>query len=86
MALLARGTARKVRLTGNGELIIPPLTAEDVPGRADALRTERARDAAPRAPRVGAGRSRRRTGFADHLAHARGKVTSPQPSSSATAR
>jgi hypothetical protein len=34
-ALLAKGTAGQVRLTDDGELIIPPLTAEDVPAEAD---------------------------------------------------
>ncbi|MFJ8600398.1 hypothetical protein ACIREM_17070 [Streptomyces shenzhenensis] len=33
---LARGNPGEVRLTGDGELIIPPLTAEGVPAEADA--------------------------------------------------
>lgn len=39
-ALLAKGTTGQVRLTDDGELIIPPLTAENVPAEADVLRTE----------------------------------------------
>jgi hypothetical protein len=39
-ALLAKGTTGQVRLTDDGELIVPPLTAEDVPAEADVLRTE----------------------------------------------
>jgi hypothetical protein len=38
---LARGAGPgEVRLSGDGELIIPPLTAEDVPADAEALRAE----------------------------------------------
>ena len=38
---LARGGwPGEVRLSGDGELIIPPLTAEDVPADAEALRAE----------------------------------------------
>jgi hypothetical protein len=38
---LARGGGPgEVRLTGDGELVIPPLTAEDVPAEAEALRDE----------------------------------------------
>jgi hypothetical protein len=64
-----------VRLTDDGGLIIPPLTAEDVPGGADALRAELAA-MLPRVPiasvlvEVDA-----RTGFTDHLV---GKQLSPR--------
>jgi hypothetical protein len=37
--LVAKSGPGQVRLTDKGELIIPPLTAEDVPGEAAALRT-----------------------------------------------
>ncbi|MFE7978393.1 hypothetical protein [Streptomyces shenzhenensis] len=33
---LAKGDLGEVRLTSDGELIIPPLTAKDVPAQADA--------------------------------------------------
>ncbi|MFI2577420.1 Tn3 family transposase [Streptomyces rochei] len=75
--LLAKGTTGQVRLTDDGELIIPPLTAEDVPAEADALRAELA-GMLPRVPlasvlvEVDA-----RTGFTDHLVHAGGKVNRP---------
>ena len=47
---LARGGGPgEVRLTGDGELIIPPLTAEDVPAEAEALRDELA-SLLPRVP------------------------------------
>jgi TnpA family transposase len=75
--LLAKGTTGQVRLTDDGELIIPPLTAEDVPAEADVLRTELA-GMLPRLPlasvlvEVDA-----RTGFTDHLVHAGGKVNRP---------
>nr|WP_243706265.1 hypothetical protein [Micromonospora sp. KC721] len=36
----AKGNPGEIRLTDDGELIIPPLTAEDVPAEADALRAE----------------------------------------------
>jgi Tn3 transposase DDE domain len=74
---LAKGDPGEVRLTDDGELIIPPLTAEDVPGEADALRAELA-GMLPRVPiasvlvEVDA-----RTGFTDHLIHAGGKVNRP---------
>jgi hypothetical protein len=74
---LAKGNPGEVRLTDDGELIIPPLTAEDVPGEADALRAELAQ-MLPRVPiasvlvEVDA-----RTGFTDHLVHAGGKVNRP---------
>jgi TnpA family transposase len=64
----------EVRLGDDGELIIPPLTAEDIPAEADALREELA-GMLPRVPvasvlvEVDA-----RTGFLDHLVHAGGKV------------
>ncbi|MFY1615451.1 Tn3 family transposase [Micromonospora sp. WMMD736] len=74
---LAKGNPGEVRLTDDGELIIPPLTAEDVPAEADALRAELA-GMLPRVPiasvlvEVDA-----RTGFTDHLVHAGGKVSRP---------
>ena len=74
---LAKGDPGEVRLTDDGELIIPPLTAEDVPAEADALRAEMA-VMLPRVPlasvlvEVDA-----RTGFTDHLVHAGGKVNRP---------
>jgi TnpA family transposase len=74
---LAKGNPGEVRLTDDGELIIPPLTAEDVPAEADALRAELA-GMLPRVPiasvlvEVDA-----RTGFTDHLVHAGGKVARP---------
>ena len=39
-AQLAMGQPGQVRLGEDGELIIPPLTAEDVPSEAEALRGE----------------------------------------------
>ncbi|ADU10704.1 transposase Tn3 family protein [Micromonospora sp. L5] len=74
---LAKGNPGEVRLTDDGELIIPPLTAEAVPAEADALRAELA-GMLPRVPiasvlvEVDA-----RTGFTDHLMHAGGKVARP---------
>jgi len=74
---LAKGNPGEVRLNDDGELIIPPLTAEDVPAEADALRAELA-GMLPRVPiasvlvEVDA-----RTGFTDHLVHAGGKVARP---------
>ncbi|GIJ28257.1 DDE transposase [Micromonospora qiuiae] len=74
---LAKGNPGEVRLTDDGELIIPPLTAEDVPAEADALRAELT-GMLPRVPiasvlvEVDA-----RTGFTDHLVHAGGKVNRP---------
>ncbi len=77
-AQLARGGGPgEVRLTEDGELVIPPLTAEDVPAEAEALRDELS-GLLPRVPiasvlvEVDA-----RTGFTDHLTHAGGKVTRP---------
>lgn len=67
----------EVRLTGDGELVIPPLTAEDVPDDAEALRDELAA-MLPRVPiasvlvEIDA-----RTGFTDHLVHVGGKVSRP---------
>ncbi|WP_238439996.1 hypothetical protein [Frankia sp. AgB1.8] len=80
---LAKGNPGEVRLTEDGELIIPPLTAEDVPAEADALRAELAA-MLPRVPiasvlvEVDA-----RTGFTEHLMYAGGKSPG-RPSSSAT--
>lgn len=73
----AKDTPGEVRLGDDGELIIPPLTAEDIPAEAEALRDELAA-MLPRVPfasvlvEVDA-----RTGFLDHLVHAGGKVTRP---------
>ena len=69
------GGPGEVRLTGDGELIIPPLTAEDVPAEAETLRAELG-GLLPRVPiasvlvEIDA-----RTGFTDHLVHAGGKVS-----------
>jgi len=75
---LARdGGPGEVRLDADGELVIPPLTAEDVPAEAEALRDELG-SMLPRVPiasvlvEIDA-----RTGFTDHLVHAGGKVTRP---------
>jgi TnpA family transposase len=76
--LLARGGGTgDVRLTEQGELISPRLSAEEVPAEADALREEMAA-MLPRVPfasvlvEVDA-----RTGFLDYLIHAGGKVNRP---------
>jgi TnpA family transposase len=74
---LTGGGPGEVRLTGAGELIIPPLTAEDLPAEAEALRDELAR-MLPRIPiasvlvEIDA-----RTGFTGHLTHAGGKANRP---------
>jgi len=75
---LARGGGPgEVRLTPDGELVIPPLTAEYVPAGAEALRDELGA-MLPRVPiasvlvEIDA-----RTGFTDHLVHAGGRVTRP---------
>ena len=72
---LARGAGPgEVRLSSDGELIVPPLTAEDVPADAEALRAELGA-MLPRVPiasvlvEIDA-----RTGFTDHLVHAGRKV------------
>ena len=77
-AQLARGGGPgEVRLTADGELVIPRLTAEDVPAEAGALRAGLGA-MLPRVPiasvlvEVDA-----RTGFTDHLVHAGGKVARP---------
>jgi len=73
----AKDAPGEVRLGDDGELIIPPLTAEDIPAEAEALREElagmllRVRVASVLVE-VDA-----RTGFLDHLVHAGGKVTRP---------
>jgi TnpA family transposase len=73
-AQLAAGDPAGVRLTDGGELIIPPLSAEDVPAEAEVLRDELAA-MLPRVPlasllvEVDA-----RTGFTDQLLHAGGQV------------
>ncbi len=76
--LLAQGgTTGDVRLSEDGGLIIPPLTAADVPERANTLRDQLA-GMLPRVPltsvlvEVDA-----RTGFLDKLVHAGGKVSQP---------
>ncbi len=72
-----KGDPGEVRLGDDGELVIPPLSAEDIPAEAEALRDELA-GMLPRVPfasvlvEVDA-----RTGFLDHLVHAGGKVTRP---------
>src|SRR6266571_5677063 len=72
---LARGGGTgEVRLNGDGELIIPPLTAEDVPAEAEALRAELGA-MLPRVPIASVlVELDARTGFTDHLVHAGGKV------------
>ena len=77
-AQIARGGGKgEVRLGPDGELIIPPLTAEDVPAEASALRDELAA-MLPRVPiasvlvEIDA-----RTGFTDRLTHAGGKASRP---------
>ena len=77
-AQLARGGGKgEVRLGPDSELIIPPLTAEDVPAEASALRDELAA-LLPRVPiasvlvEIDA-----RTGFTDRLIHAGGKASRP---------
>ena len=77
-AQLARGGGKgEVRLTRDGELVIPPLTAEDVPAEADALRD----DFSALLPRVPIAsvlvEIDARTGFTDRLTHAGGKVSRP---------
>jgi TnpA family transposase len=73
--LLVKGTTGEVRLTDAGELVIPPLTAEDVPGEAETLRDELA-VMLPRVPLASVlVEIDARTGFTDHLVHAGGKVT-----------
>lgn len=71
---LAKGNPGEVRLTDDGELIIPPLTAEDVAAEADAPRTELGGmlPLASALIEIDA-----RTGFTDHLVHAGGKVNRP---------
>jgi hypothetical protein len=78
-ARLARGGGKgEVRLGPDGELIIPPLTAEDVPAEAAALRDGLAA-MLPRVPiasvlvEIDA-----RTGFTDRLTHAGGKASRPK--------
>jgi hypothetical protein len=73
-AQLAAGDPAGVRLGADGELIIPRLAAEDVPGEADALRDELS-EMLPVVPiasllvEVDA-----RTGFTGHLVHAAGQA------------
>jgi TnpA family transposase len=72
---LGPGGTGQVRLTADGDLIIPPLTAEDVPADAAVLRDELAA-MLPRVPFASAlVEIDARTGFLDHLTHAGGKVT-----------
>jgi hypothetical protein len=78
-AQLARGGGKgEVRLGKDGEFIIPPLTAEDVPAEATALRDELAA-MLPHVPiasvlvEIDA-----RTGFTDRLVHAGGMATRPK--------
>ncbi|MGH3868982.1 MAG: Tn3 family transposase [Pseudonocardiaceae bacterium] len=76
-AQLAAGVPGQVRLNDDGELIIPPLTAEDVPTEAEALRDELAA-MLPRVPLASVlVEIDARTGFTDHLTHAGGKVARP---------
>jgi hypothetical protein len=73
-AQLARGGGPgEVRLTGDGELVIPPLTAEDVPAEAAALKAELT-EMLPFAPIVSLLiELDKRTGFLDCFTHAGGK-------------
>ena len=74
---LARGGAGEVRLTEAGELIIPPLTAEDIPAEAEALRAGLG-GLLPRVPIASVlVEMDARTGFTGHLMHAGGKVGRP---------
>jgi len=75
---LARGGGTgEVRLGKDGELIIPPLTAEDVPADAEALRAELGA-MLPRVPIASVlVELDARTGFTGHLVHAGGKVSRP---------
>jgi hypothetical protein len=69
------GQPGQVRLGEDGELIIPPLTAEDVPSEAEALRDELSA-MLPRVPLASVlVEIDARTGFTDHLVHAGGKVS-----------
>jgi NADPH-dependent 2,4-dienoyl-CoA reductase/sulfur reductase-like enzyme len=67
------GLAGAVRLTGEGELVIPPLTAEDVPAEAEAFTAELTEVLllAPIASLLV--ELDRRTGFLDCFTHAGGK-------------
>lgn len=74
---LARGADGEVRLTDDGGLVIPPLTAEDIPAEADGLRAELA-GLLPRVPLASVlVELDARTGFTDQLIHAGGKVNRP---------
>jgi TnpA family transposase len=77
-AQLARGGGTgEVRLGKDGELIIPPLTAEDVPADAEALRAELGA-MLPRVPIASVlVELDARTRFTGHLVHAGGKVSRP---------
>src|SRR5262249_21007558 len=76
-AQLAAGQPGQVRLNDDGELIIPPLTAEDVPTEAEALCDELAA-MLPRVPLASVlVEIDARTGFTDHLTHAGGKLSRP---------
>ena len=69
-----------MRLTDDGGPVIPPLTAEDIPAEADALRTELA-GLLPRVPLASVFvELDARTGFTDQLIHAGGKVNRPRNS------
>jgi hypothetical protein len=73
-AQLAAGAPGHVRLNADGELVIPPLIAEDVPTEAEALRDELAA-MLPKVPLASVlVEIDARTGFTDHLTHAGGKV------------
>jgi len=77
-AQLARGSGPgEVRLGAGGELVIPPLTAGDVPAGAGALRAELGA-LLPRVPIASVlAEADARTGFTGHLVHAGGKVARP---------
>jgi TnpA family transposase len=76
-AQLAAGRPGQIRLNEDGELIIPPLSAEDVPTEAEALRDELSA-MLPRVPLASVlVEIDARTGFTDHLVHAGGKIARP---------
>jgi hypothetical protein len=85
-AQLVKGNPGEVRLTADGELVIPPLTAEDTPTEAEALREELAA-MLPRVPLASVlVEMDARTGFTDHLVRAGGKVARPAELSGSRSR
>lgn len=75
--LVQDGTVGDVRLNDDGELIIPPLTAEDIPGEAAELRDQLA-GMLPRVPLTSLlAEVDARCGSIAHLVHAGGEVSQP---------